>query len=115
MLIRNEIFDALEYTALRRNREQVIEKDELPGIALGLPDGTWEKLNQTLDAAWRRASGVAAKGISALRLLAEGYTHKEIGERLGGASANNVSAWVARARKFLKADPDIASLRDNAI
>jgi hypothetical protein len=31
---------------------------------------------------------------------------------MGGASANNVSAWVARARKFLQSDPAVAALRD---
>lgn len=43
-------------------------------------------------------------------MLAQGYTHREIGERMGGFSANNVSAWVARARKYLKSKPEIAAL-----
>ena len=47
-----------------------------------------------------------------IRLLAQGYTHREIGERMGGASANNVSAWVARARKFLRSDQTIKDLGD---
>jgi DNA-directed RNA polymerase specialized sigma24 family protein len=110
---RNEIFDALEYATLRRNRDQLAAPDELPGSeAPELPDGTLDSLNQALDLALSRASGVTAKGIEAIRLLSEGYTHREIGERIGGASANNVSAWVARARKFLQADPFVAALRD---
>jgi hypothetical protein len=75
-----------------------------------MSDGTGDTLNRALDAAAARASGVTAKGIEAIRLLAAGYTHREIGERMGGVGANNVSAWVARARKFLRADPDVAAL-----
>jgi len=29
---------------------------------------------------------------------------------MGGVSANNISAWVARARKYLRARPEIAEL-----
>jgi DNA-binding CsgD family transcriptional regulator len=71
--------------------------------------GSEEALNQALAAAMARASGITAKGIEAIRLLAEGYTHREIGERMGGASANIVSAWVARARRFLREDPAVAA------
>jgi DNA-directed RNA polymerase specialized sigma subunit len=56
MLIHNEIFSALEYATLRKNRE--------------------------------------------------------IGERMGGVSANNVSAWVARARRFLRSDPAVAAFAE---
>jgi len=98
ILIRNAIFDALEYAALRRSHEFPIEVDELPGIYSLLSVNRDENLNQTLDEALSRASGVTAKGIRAIRMQAEGYTLREIGEKMGGASANNVSAWVARAR-----------------
>ena len=67
-------------------------------------------MNRILGDAQAQAGGVTAKGIEAIRLLAQGYTHREIGERMGGASANNVSAWVARARKYLRARPEIAAL-----
>jgi hypothetical protein len=52
------------------------------------------------------------KGIVAIRLLADGCTYREIGERMGGVGANNVSAWVAGVRKFLCANPDVAALRE---
>jgi RNA polymerase sigma factor (sigma-70 family) len=115
MLIRNEIFSALAYATLRKNRETVTEPCELSGPCIydELPDGTGETLDHALRAATERATGVTAKGIEAIRLLAEGYTHREIGECLGGVSANNVSAWVARARKFLRADPTVVSLRES--
>jgi len=113
VLIRNEIFDALEYATLRRAREAVTDPDELPGRNLHeLPDGIQYDLERVLDAAQADATGITAKGIKAIRLLAEGYTHREIGERMG-ATANNVSAWVARARKYLRARPDIVALGES--
>jgi RNA polymerase sigma factor (sigma-70 family) len=114
MLIRNEIFSALEYATLRKNREIAAEPEERPTSQSldELYDGSEEALNQALAAALMRASGITAKGIGAIRLLAEGYTHREIGERMGGVSANNVSAWVARARRFLRADPAVAAFAD---
>jgi len=111
ILIRNEIFDALEYASLRRNHEQPIGVDELSGIHSVLFMDIGADLNPALDEALSRASGVTAKGIRAIRMLAEGYTHREIGEKMGGVSANNVSAWVARARGFLKADPAISKMK----
>jgi len=109
--IRNEIFKALEYATLRRNREFASDPAELPTTGAGhAMDVEAGELDRALDAARARATGITAKGIDAIRLLAEGYTHREIGERMGGASANNVSVWVARARKFLRADPAIAAL-----
>jgi len=111
ILIRNEIFDALEYATLRRNREELTAPDELPGRSEPeYFDETLHDLNRILGDAQAQAGGVTAKGIEAIRLLAQGYTHREIGERMGGASANNVSAWVARARKYLRARPEIAAL-----
>ena len=113
ILIRNEIMDALEYATLRRNRETLTEPAELSAKATPeFPDGTLHALRQTLDAAYTQTSGVTAKGIEAIRMLAEGYTHREIGERMGGVTANNVTAWVARARKYLRNQPDITKLGD---
>ena len=48
-----------------------------------------------------KVHGVTAKGIRALRLMADGYTAREIGEQMG-ASANNVTARVSRARRYLR-------------
>ena len=62
-----------------------------------------KELSTLLDAAEKEAKGVTAKGIRALRLMAEGYTSREIGEQMGGAKANHVTAWVTKARKYLKA------------
>jgi RNA polymerase sigma factor (sigma-70 family) len=108
MLIRNEIFNALEYATLRKSRERALELDEQ--AATETSDVSAEYIEFALDAALAKANGVTAKGIEAIRLLAQGYSNREIGTQMGGASANNVTAWVARARKFLRADAVIAEL-----
>ena len=48
------------------------------------------------------------KGIDAMILMAKGYTCKEIGRKMG-ATDNLVSAWVSKARKFLKSRPQSAA------
>lgn len=111
ILIRNEIFDALEHATLRRNREEFFAPEELPDMGTADVHGdSLHELNRILDVAQTDTAGVTAKGIEAIRLLALGYTHREIGEQMGGTSANNVSAWVARARKYLKSRPDIIEI-----
>ena len=50
----------------------------------------------------RTAKGVAKKGIQALRLRLKGYSTREIGACLG-APDNYVTAWEAKARKYLRA------------
>lgn len=42
-------------------------------------------------------------------MMSNGLTAKEVGERFGVA-ANIVTAWISKARKFLKARPDIMQL-----
>ena len=71
------------------------------------------ELDAMLDAAKSRATGVTAKGIDALKLMAEWYSCHEIGELMGGVSANNITAWISKARAFLKDDRDITALRDS--
>lgn len=101
-LIYNEIMTKLDYATLRR-REQTTDPDELPCIFL---DDDLEQaescqdLLALLDRAEQTATGVTVKGIQAIRLLAQGYSNREIGE-LYEVSANNITAWVAKARKYL--------------
>ena len=108
ILIRNEIYTQLEY-ATRRGREVATDPDEMPCSVLD--DETTEQreaslsLLHFLDRAEADATGVAAKGMQAIRLLAEGYSNREIGE-LFGVPANYVTAWVAKARKVLKRQRD---------
>jgi len=111
VMIRNEIFNALEYATVRRRYESVTDEaigttppaDEFDGIT---------DLYSMLDAAKDRARGVTAKGIDAMRMMVAGYSCKEIGDLMGGVSANNITAWISKARAFLKNDPNIIALRD---
>jgi len=113
ILIRNEIYGALKHATLRHKHETLIDIGEF------IPDAMAEPVNilagtviHTLEAAKLKSNGVTAKGIDAIHLLAQGYTHREIGERMGGVSANNVSAWVAKARKYLRSEESVMALRD---
>lgn len=102
-LIRNEIYSQLEY-ATRRGRELSTDPAELPCITL--PDNDLEEkesciaLMELLDQTEAGVNGVTAKGIQAIRLLAEGYSNREIGE-VFGVPANHITAWVTKARKAL--------------
>ena len=68
--------------------------DILQDVALELED--------LLERGERTATGVAKKGIQALRLRLKGYSTREIGTYLG-APDNYVTAWEAKARKYLRA------------
>ncbi|MDR3239019.1 MAG: sigma-70 family RNA polymerase sigma factor [Clostridiales bacterium] len=115
ILIRNRIFNQLEYATLRRNRETILEPNDMPEMS----DGSYaaaeceSELEKALALAEANAAGITAKGIKAIRLQAQGYSCKEIGAQFGGASANNVSAWIFRARKYLLKNPAIAVLSPN--
>lgn len=103
-LIRNEIYTQLEY-ATRRGREQATDPAELPVISLADDDleqrESCHALLSLLDQAEQTSGGVVAKGIQAIRLLANGYTNREIGEQFG-VPANHVTAWVAKARNHIR-------------
>ena len=98
--IRNEIFCALAKATTCKKHETALIQDGL--LEDVISDDNAGEIQQLLDSALAHASGVTAKGIMAIRLLAQGYTYRDIGERMGGVSANNVTAWVSRARKFIK-------------
>ena len=83
-IIYNEIMTQLDYATLRRQRERATDPAELP--CMTLDDG----LEQT----------EACQGIQAIRLLAQGYSNRDIGE-LYGVPSNYITAWVSKARKFI--------------
>ena len=100
-LIWNEICSALIYANRRAGKEIPTEPEVLNTYEADIvPEQLDNTLTALLDEAERSATGVTAKGIRALRLMADGYTAREIGEQMG-ASANNVTAWVSRARRYL--------------
>lgn len=69
-------------------------------------------IKQALDKAILEAPPSTVKGIEAIRLMADGYTCREIGEQMG-ASDKVVAAWISKARKFLKARKDVLDLAGN--
>ena len=70
-------------------------------------------LDEILDEAARNTTGVTAKGIEALRYLADGYTSTEIAGMMGAASCHHVTAWISKARKYLRTDPALLELYEN--
>ncbi len=66
-------------------------------------------LSQSLSSAGKDAPPSNAKGIDVMILMSQGYTSSEMGERMG-ASAKLVCAWVSKARKFVKAHPEMETI-----
>lgn len=109
-LIWNEICTALLY-ASRRSRTEYATDPELligPSMEYNFTD-EYGDIKAILDRALAEASGVTAKGIHALKLTAQGYTSSEIGAMMN-ASPNNVTAWISKARKYLKSRPELTAL-----
>lgn len=109
-LIWNEICSALIYATRRTNMEAITDQEIYPNLPHEMDIDQVSDIDVILDRALQDSRGVTAKGIEALRLSAEGYTSKEIGAKMG-ASPNNVTVWISKARKFLKARPEICALR----
>ena len=111
-LIWNQICDALIYSTRRQANEvtydvspYTAEADE-NDLALGIA------IDQALDKAKLEAPPSTVKGIEAIKLMADGYTCREIGEQMG-ATDKVVAAWISKARKFLKARKDVLDLAGN--
>lgn len=107
-LIWNEICDIL-ISATRRQAKE-IACDEFPYIPAE-QELSEEQVNVRMDLeqALKQAKAEAplstVKGIEAMKLMADGYTSREIGERMG-ASDKLVCAWVSKARKYLRSCPE---------
>ena len=111
-LIWNQICDALIYSTRRQANEvtydvspYTAEADE-NDLALGIA------IDQALEKAKLEAPPSTVKGIEAIRLMADGFTCKEIG-KLMGATDKVVAAWISKARKFLKSRKDVLDLAGN--
>ena len=115
-LIWNEICDALIYATRRSAAEHVTDPEMMP-VDESRYNAVSPELRMDLYAALRiaekTATGVTAKGVKALQLMSEGYTCKEIGKRMN-ASANNVTAWISKARKYLQSLPEVRNLKPEA-
>ncbi len=117
-LIWNEICTHLEYSTKAR-AESAADPGELAEHIVGrYTDAADEAVGNAADAALNRvladagrgASNTVVRGIRALRYMAEGHTSSEIAMMMGGASCHNVTAWISRARKYLRANPELAEL-----
>lgn len=111
-LIWNEICDALIYATRRQEREMAC--DVTPYIPAEQEISEEQSdFRMDLEQIWNRAKAEAppstAKGMVAMKQMAEGYTSREIGEQMG-ASDKLVCAWVSKARKFLKSRPEMQAL-----
>ena len=111
--IRNEIYDALDYAYYRQRRESPTDACDVLYMepVWDEYDGTVSEIEELLDKAKAGAGGIVAKGIEAIRMMADGYTAREIGERMGGVPPNNVTAWVSKARRLLRVNPAINAMR----
>lgn len=112
-LIWHEICNALIY-ASRRSAEELSTDPEVMEFPARYGEDVFEdsiELQNLLDTAESQTEGIIAKGIRALRMMADGYTSREIGEQME-TSANNVTAWISKARKYLKSNPELTELKN---
>lgn len=112
-LIWNEICDALIYSSRRRDMEVLGDDLPLPARepAEEFPEFHMD-LYDALELAGADAPPSTAKGIRAMILMSKGYTSREIGEQMD-VSAKLVCAWISKARKFLRARPELKSLAES--
>jgi len=111
--IRNEIYNALDYATVRRKREVITDDStvlSLRHVSDDLADST-NDLECLLEHIKERSCNMISKGIDAIRMMADGYTAREVGEMMGGIPAKNVTAWVSKARACLKKNPAILAMR----
>lgn len=109
-LIWNEICDALIYSTRRQATEFLSRDNHKEYSEFGETETELKfDLPSALETAKHKASPSVAKGIDALVLSSHGYTAKEIGKKMN-AEANLVTAWISKARKFLKTCPEVANL-----
>ena len=110
-LIWNEICDALVY-ASRRNCPEILllEHETQPTDGKTAQLELKLSLTEILNRAKQEASPSVQKGIDALIRMSSGESAKEIGDKWD-VSANYVTAWVSKARKFLRARSDMMQLK----
>lgn len=126
LLIRHELYD--ELGKLNRARKVTTLEDTgfLDAISLEEPDpAEWtleEQIEQKVcndqnrDIVWgtygkakEEASEFIQKGIQALERMADGETCGEIAAAMQ-APVNHVTAWMAKARKYLRSKPELRQL-----
>lgn len=102
IVIRNEIYDVLPKSSMIRKHGVLLE-ETLKAYSVPNPFLMEADVDKAFEAIRRDWDGISAKGMEAILLKNQGYSSAEIGE-MYGVSANNVTAWIARARNRLKQD-----------
>lgn len=101
--IRNRIYNALACATYRRKREKQSDFPNEPVAVVPMDTPEAHELRKVLRETQDRLKGVTRKGIDAMIFMSEGFTCREIGE-MYGTNANNVTAWISKARKALRLD-----------
>jgi len=110
ILIRNEIYRELEKSSIRMKRATIVDPDDAIFKHSSTGQVADSDLVERLSVLAATSSETVSKGIRALQLQVQGFSCQEIGLQFGGAPANHVSAWIARAKKSLRQDPAIIAL-----
>lgn len=110
-LIWNEICDALVYAIRRMTREKPTEDFALlSNKASDFDSAISLDIRGILKTAKENANASTRKGIAAIEMQVQGYSCKEIGESLH-APENHVTAWMSKARKYLRGLPELQALQ----
>ena len=113
-LIWNEICDALIYASRRASKEEQIEDFSVLCQKESWDTETKIELYEIINKVKKNTSSSLAMGIDALLLMNKGYSAKEIGRRLG-KSANNITALVSKAKKYLRCIPELKHLYGESV
>ena len=90
--IRNRIYNALACATYRRKMEKQSDFPNEPVAVVPMDTPEAHELRKVL-----------REAIDAMIFMSEGFTCREIGE-MYGTNANNVTAWISKARKALRLD-----------
>lgn len=126
-IIKNDLCNQLRYQKVRYEKdasfkaENIIDDDDFNEEAylktLDEGEATLNKIiaeeqeKMLLELA-NKYRGVAGKGVKAILLMAQSYTCSEIAEMFN-TDAKTITAWVSRARKKLKKEPELLALLSN--
>ena len=109
-LIWNEICDALIYASRRTSSEELSDTVQLKKDSSSQSYSDIKvDLYSVISSAKKTATPSVAMGIDALMLMNDGYTAKEIGVRFG-KTTNTITALVSKAKKHLRAFPELQLL-----
>ena len=107
-LIWNEICSALVHATKRQETElKILDNPGLGSVTDPLEQIILRaEVQNGIARAQSTANPSTKKGIDALILMSKGYTCSEIGAKMH-AAPNLVTAWMAKARKYLRSQPEL--------